>query len=163
MVAFEASLLRSGGDLVVLAAFFGLLLAISVIDWRTRRIPNALVGALIVLRLVALGVDVVFGHSGAAIGVFAGSFVVALCFVVVLLTLKGLMERVLHKDCMGLGDVKLLGAGCLFLDFEQAFSALMLAAILGIVIALYYRLVCGDRTFPFGPALCCGLFGALFL
>lgn len=163
MVVFDASLFRLLGGLFALGALFALLLAISVIDWRTRRIPNVLVGALVVLRMIVLGADMVLSRSEVVLEGFAGSLATAFFFVVVLLVLKYLMERVLHKDCMGLGDVKLLAAGCLFLDFEQAMVAVGLAAAIGIVIALYFRTMRGDATFPFGPALSCGLFVALFL
>ncbi len=160
MVVFDASLFRLMGSLVALAALFVILLAISVIDWRTRRIP---IITLIMLRLVVLGADVVLGSPEPVLKGFAESLVTAFLFVGALLALKGMMERSLHKDCMGLGDVKLLGAGCLFLDLEQAMVALALASVMGIAIALYVRVTRGEATFPFGPALCCGLFVALFL
>lgn len=163
MVEFDASLFRVVGSLIVLVALFVLLVAIAAIDWRTRRIPNALVFALVVLRVVVLGVDAALGQTEVVLAAFAGSFATAFFFVVGLLLLKGLMERVLHKDCLGLGDVKLLGAGCLFLDLEQATAALAIASVVGIVTALYFRVAREDPTFPFGPALCCGLFTALFL
>lgn len=163
MVVFDASLFRLMGSLVALAALFAILLAISVIDWRTRRIPNALIITLIMLRLVVLGADVVLGSPEPVLKGFAESLVTAFLFVGALLALKGMMERSLHKDCMGLGDVKLLGAGCLFLDLEQAMVALALASVMDIAIALYVRVTRGEATFPFGPALCCGLFVALFL
>lgn len=163
MVEFDASLFRLVGSLVALVAFFVLLFTIALIDWRTRRIPNALVFALVVLRVVVLGMDVAFGQTEVVLAAFAGSVATAFFFVVGLLLLKGLMERALHKECVGLGDVKLLGAGCLFLDLGQAMAALAVASVVGIVTALYFRIVHEDPTFPFGPALCCGLFAALFL
>lgn len=163
MVEFDASLFRLVGSLVALVMLFALLLAIAIVDWRTRRIPNALVFALVVLRVVVLGVDVAFGQTEAVLAAFAGSVAMAFSFVVGLLLLKGLMERVLHKECVGLGDVKLVGAGCLYLDLEQATAALAIASVVGIVTALYFRVAREDPTFPFGPALCCGLFTALFL
>ncbi len=163
MVGFDASLFRLVGSLVALAMLFALLLAIAIVDWRTRRIPNALVFALVVSRVVVLGVDVAFGQTEAVLAAFTGSVATAFSFVAGLLLLKGLMERVLHKECVGLGDVKLLGAGCLYLDLEQAMAALAIASVVGIVTALYFRVAREDPTFPFGPALCCGLFTALFL
>lgn len=163
MVVFDASLIQLVGSLVALATLFVLLLAIAIVDWRTRRIPNALVFALVVLRVIVLGVDVAFGQTEAVLAAFAGSVATASFFVVGLLLLKGLMERVLHKECVGLGDVKLLGAGCLYLGLEQAMAALAIASVVGIVTALYFRVAREDPTFPFGPALCCALFTALFL
>lgn len=163
MVAFDASLFQLIGSLVALGALFAILLAISVIDWRTRRIPNALIIALIMLRLVVLGADMALGSQGPVLKCFAESLATAFCFVTALLVLKGLMERWLQKDCLGLGDVKLLGAGCLFLGLEQAMVALAFASVVGIALALSFRVARGEATFPFGPALCCGLLAALFL
>lgn len=163
MAAFDASLFRLVGSLVALATLSVLLFAIAAIDCRTRRIPNVLVVALFVLRLIVLGVDVILGQAGAVLVAFVGSLATAVFFVAGLLLLKGLMERVLHKECVGLGDVKLLGAGCLYLDLVQAMAALAIASVVGIVTALYFRIARGDATFPFGPALCCGLFAAVFL
>jgi prepilin signal peptidase PulO-like enzyme (type II secretory pathway) len=163
MAIFDASLLRIAGALSALAIVFAVLFAISVIDVRTRRIPNALVGALIIVRLAILVIEGILGQADRALETFLGSLATALFFASLLLVLKAVMERVLQRDCVGLGDVKLVGAGCLYLSFDQAISAIGIASMIGILIAIYYRFVHKDRTFPFGPALCCGLFIALVL
>lgn len=162
MAEFDASLFQLVGSLLIFAAFCAILCAIALIDWCTRRIPNVLVGALVVLRLIALGIECALGQAVSAFSLFAGSLASALFFAGVLLVLKIGMERLLHKACLGLGDVKLVAAGLTFLTFDQALLALGVACVAGLALALFFRIVRKDPTFPFGPALCLGLFLALW-
>ena len=69
-----------------------------------------------------------------------------------ILILSLIMDKVLGKDSMGGGDIKLLFVLGLYLDLPCCFLMLILACIIGIVLAL----VLGakkDMAFPFGPAL----------
>lgn len=144
---------------VLLAPFCGILLALSVIDARTKRLPNVivypsvLVGAayLVVARLAGAGVDLV----DAAIGLVAyggGMLVVAL------VAPKGL----------GMGDVKLaaligLVLGALGLEYVAV------AAGLGILfggVGAIAALIAGrgrKHAMPFGPFLAAGAIAATFV
>ena len=59
--------------------------------------------------------------------------------------------------------MKLLAVGCLFLDLQQAFTALFIASLVGVVLGVCFRIFAKDHTFPFGPALCLGIMMGLFV
>jgi leader peptidase (prepilin peptidase)/N-methyltransferase len=144
------------------AAFAIVLALIAYTDWKTRIIPNAFVVALVVIRVVALVVNEVCWPGGEVLLGFIHSLIVAIVFSALMLLLKYALEQRLGKECLGLGDVKLVAAGCLYLSFDQALCALFIAAVAGVALALYFRFAKNSPTFPFAPALCLGIFlGAL--
>lgn len=157
MAPFDASLLQMVLGLAALACLFVFLGSISLVDWRTRRIPNILVGALALLRLLVFLLDLCLGQGRAAIEALLASVAVASVFVGAFLVCKVIVERMTHKECLGLGDVKLVAAGFLFLTFDQALVALEVACFTGLALALFFRVARKDATFPFGPALCLGI------
>ena len=65
-------------------------------------------------------------------------------------------SRVLGKEAMGFGDVKLLGAIGGFVGPLGALLALVLAAFVGAVVGLLRLAATGDRYIPFGPFLAVG-------
>ncbi len=143
----------------MLAPFLGVLVALAVIDARTKRLPNRLVYPslavaapyLLVARLAGAGVDLL----DALIGMLAyggGLFVVAL------VAPKG----------MGMGDVKLaalmgLVLGSLGLEYVAVAAGLgILLGGVGAVVAL----VAGagrKQAMPFGPFLAAGAILAAFV
>lgn len=163
MAVFDASLLQIVYGLIAFGGVLAIFVVISWVDWRTRRIPNILVGALIAIRAFAFVLDCSLGAGESASAMLVRSVVVAVVFVALLLVLKAAMERWTHEDCLGMGDVKLVGAGCLFLGFEQALIAFAIASCAGILCAFYQYVVHRDKTFPFGPALCLGMGIGLFI
>lgn len=163
MAVFDVSLLRIVYGLIALVSIAGIFIAISWIDWRTRRIPDLLIGALVAIRVLVFVLDCSLGAGEQATASLVRSVVVAVALIAMLLVLKAALERRTHEDCLGMGDVKLVGAGCLFLDLEQAFIALAIASCMGLALALYQRIIHHDKTFPFGPALCFGIGIGLFV
>ncbi len=143
----------------LLAPFCGLLVAISVIDIRTKKIPNRLVypalllsaGYLVVARLAGADVDLV----RAAVGFLAlgGGF-----FLVAFVVPKG----------MGMGDVKLAALIGLVLG-SQGLALVGVAAGAGILLGglgAVAALVGGasrKQAIPFGPFLAGGALVAVFL
>jgi leader peptidase (prepilin peptidase) / N-methyltransferase len=144
---------------VLLAPFCGLLVAISVIDIRTKKIPNRLVypallfaaGYLVVARVAGADVDLV----RAAVGFLAlgGGF-----FLVAFVVPKG----------MGMGDVKLAALIGLVLG-SQGLALVGVAAGAGILlggVGAVAALVGGasrKQAIPFGPFLAAGALVAVFI
>lgn len=122
-----------------------LLLAISLVDASTKRIPGQLLVAMAVSRVCFvpfLSMPVKDALPAAAISLGA--------IVIPLLLLTLLVERVIGREAMGGGDIKLLMAMALYLDWKQLLLTLLLGCILGIIGAFAARL---KGTFPFGPYL----------
>lgn len=152
MLAFSpyelVNLLINGGVATILVT-------VAIIDWQTRRIPNVLVLALVALRLIMLGMGLCIEGTYAP-ELFGRSIVGSAVFTAGILVAKATADHFTHDDTLGLGDVKLIAAGCLFLNFGQALAALFIASLAALILALYFRKAHHDKTFPFGPALSLG-------
>ena len=140
----SVSLFQIVMGLEVYLVIAAVLIAVSVIDFRTRRIPNEYVLALLALRLVVGVLDALWGSASAAFASLATSGVVSIGVTFALVVLKR-------------------AVGCLFLDLQQAFTALFIASLAGVVLGVCFRIFAKDRTFPFGPALCLGIMTGLFV
>ena len=69
------------------------------------------------------------------------------------LALSLIMERILKKDAMGGGDIKLLAVLGLFFSFPEMLLLLLFACVLGILMAAVLMKLDSETAFPFGPAL----------
>lgn len=129
--------------------FAGLLLALSLADGHKRVIPDRLLLLLAgnrLLWLFALGED----WSTAGRSILAAWAVPA-----VLLALVLLAERLLGREVMGGGDIKLLFVLGLYLSWAQ----LLLALLAGCLVGLGYAALAGKRgktAVAFGPFLAAG-------
>jgi len=108
------------------AILAAMLLALSYVDLREFRLPNALTFPLIMLGLIQsyLAGDITAALIGAAIGY--GAFVgIAFAFK----QLRGI-------DGLGRGDAKLLAAGGAWAGWSGLPMIVLIASLLGIIIAL---------------------------
>lgn len=144
--------------LVTYALVLGLLAVVSVIDVRSRRVPNVLAAALGLLWLVW---RVVLGFAGAHMGLgfraeFLGpapdvlvppgleiggiSFASGILGAVVLggglLVLTTVYELVRRKEAFGGGDIKLMAVLGLFLGLERGVVCLLAACVLSVAYVL---------------------------
>lgn len=163
MVGTMASLLQIIYGLLAFACIIVVLVAIAWTDMRTRRIPNQLIVALLVIRGVVFLLDLIGGAALHALSSLAVSLMTAVVVALLLIGLKALLDRLTHEESLGWGDIKLIAVGCLFLTIEGSVSALFVASVAGLVLALCFRLFAHDRTFPFGPTLCLGIMVGLFV
>jgi len=143
---------------VLIAPFSALLVAISVIDIRTKKIPNRIVypalllsaGYLVVARVAGADVDLV--RSALGFLVLGGGFLL-----IALIVPKG----------MGMGDVKLAGLIGIVLG-SQGLALVGVAAGAGILLGgagSVVALVAGasrKQAIPFGPFLAAGALVAIF-
>lgn len=70
-----------------------------------------------------------------------------------LLAVSLVMDRVLGRDSMGGGDIKLFAVVGLYLGFIGTLFALMLACVVGLLIHALRRRRDGGKAFPFGPSI----------
>lgn len=159
----SASLFQIVMGLAVYLVIAAVLIAVSVIDFRTRRIPNEYVLALLALRLVVAAFDALWGSAFAAFASLATSGVVSIGVTFALVVLKRILEQRTQQESLGWGDVKLLAVGCLFLDLQQAFTALLIASLAGVVLGVCFRSSQRIAPFPSVPALCLGIMTGLFV
>lgn len=137
----------TGLDQVVAAVLVtGLLLAISLVDFQTRRIPNPLVLALLAWALVQvlwLGQPAL---DAALLGLLVGGGLF-------------LLLALLGRGAMGAGDVKLAAALGAILGYPLVFSGLLWGVVAGGAAALFLLLTrrAGRKdTMAYGPYLALG-------
>jgi leader peptidase (prepilin peptidase)/N-methyltransferase len=131
------------------------LLSLSVIDLRTRRLPDWLT-----FPLIAIGLGVAFFDTPTA----APTYVLAATLGFLALWLVATLYRRLRgTDGLGLGDAKLLAAAGAWLGPFYLAPTVFVGAVLTLVAALILRLlgrqVSLQSTLPFGPFLSVSFFG----
>ncbi|WP_216361177.1 prepilin peptidase [Caulobacter mirabilis] len=126
----------------------GVLTASSIVDARSRRLPDPLTLAVALLAVALAALD---GWSRLATGLAAG--------VVTFLVLEGVRRGFMAnrgRPGLGQGDVKLFAALALWLGLATPW-AVALASALGLAIALVVRPA--DGRIPFGPAIAVAALG----
>lgn len=148
--AFAALGLRFGlspelGQWLIVAA---VLLALSLTDWAARLIPDKLLVLLAANRAVWF---LVLGQGGRELL----TAVKACAVPAALLALVLAMEKLMGREAMGGGDIKLLFALALYLTWAELFLTLLLGCLLGL---LWAALTGGRKgtAMPFGPFLALG-------
>jgi leader peptidase (prepilin peptidase) / N-methyltransferase len=131
--------------------------ALAVIDFRTGYLPDVLVAPL---GLIGLGVAV----YGSPIGVtWAMALLAATINAGVFFGLRWLVSRLKGREAMGLGDVKLVAAGGLWLGplgLPYIMAVAGIATLLGAGIAgLITRKPVWRGEMPLGPGLALGIWG----
>ena len=116
-----------------------LLLTLSLVDWETREIPDGLLAAAALLSLLRLPAEGLPGLKSALLGAVAIS-VPLLLFVL-------LADRVMGRETMGGGDIKLFAVLGLHLGPGQTLLLLILSCLAGLLLALL-----GGRRNPSPPA-----------
>jgi leader peptidase (prepilin peptidase)/N-methyltransferase len=126
--------------------FLCALFLVSLVDWEISEIPD---GALLFAAAVwLLALPLLWtGWADALLHLAAG-----LVYGAGILLLSLAMDRILKKESLGGGDVKLLAVIGLYLGFLPTLFALILACLLGLAQALVMKKN-GGAHFPFGPAL----------
>ena len=140
-------------DLTVLCLrnwiFLCCLLCLSLTDLETMIIPN---GCLIVAAAAWLAA---LPFVGATWRVILNCVIAAALFGGGVLLLSLLLDRILKKESLGGGDVKLLAVTGLYLGIAGSLFQLILACVLGLLFALLRRRAVseGGGQFPFGPSI----------
>lgn len=135
-----------------------LLIVIAAIDIRYYIIPDALL--LLILCSVLLSdlvlqqgrIVAILFQIGSRIGNGIAIFIPLLLFIL-------LMDKLLQKESMGGGDLKLMFVVGYWMGAKAAYMVLYLAAIIGLVwcVCMHWRK--GHKLLPFGPfiVMACGI------
>lgn len=144
-LCYVTLVLRFGLSLETLSALVlcSCLLALSLVDLDIQIIPDRFLLIPAAVRLVQLGLE----------GRLLTGLVPALVFGGGLLVLSLIMDKVLEKESMGGGDIKLMAVLGLYFTVPECLLLLILACVSGIVIASVLMKIRDDTPFPFGPAL----------
>ena len=121
------------------------LLALTNLD--AMIIPDGCLLAALVIWIAALPFDF---PGWKAVGISA---LAALLFGGGLLGVSLVMDRLLGRDTMGGGDIKLFAVVGLYLGFIGTLFTLVIACIVGLAIGALIKRRRSGATFPFGPAI----------
>lgn len=135
----------AGLTAVRLAALGCLLLVLSLVDWEIREIPDGLLLAAALLALLRLPVEGRPGLFSALLGGVAVS-VPLLGFVLA-------ADRVMGRETMGGGDLKLFAVLGLHFGPAQTLLLLILSCLLGLLLGGWMRRRNRGEQIPFGPAV----------
>jgi leader peptidase (prepilin peptidase) / N-methyltransferase len=149
ILALWAAAVTSGAALVASCVFGWTLLALAVVDWRHYLLPDPLVLLLLTTGFGAawfVDPESLADHaSGAAVG-FASIAALAFCY-----------RRLRGRDGLGFGDAKLVSALGAWLSWEGLPSVVLLAAMLGLLLASARTLAGANLSWsdrlPFGSFL----------
>ena len=153
--------------LIVLALIFA---HITYRDVKSRLVYRRDLFALIIVRAVlfvvvlvgeeVFGLSSVLGLSNEQWGLAPLIVSVALAVItcVIVQSVAFITNRLTNKygekeESLGLGDVWLYAVCCLFLTVETWFVFVFLSALIGVVMALYCKVIKKQCTFPFAPAI----------
>ena len=121
-----------------------ILLVLSLVDWDTQQLPDGLLLAAGLLALFRIPLEGVAGVKSAALG--------AVCISMPLLLLVLAADKVLGKETMGGGDIKLFFVLGLHFCPGQTLLILILACFFGILLAVITGRLHG-KSIAFGPAI----------
>ena len=132
--------------------FLAVLFLLSLTDLEDMIIPDGCHIAAIIIWVAGLPFNFdgwkSVGFSVLALAVFGGG----------LLLISLLMDKILGRESLGGGDIKLVGVTALYLGFVGNLLMIIIACIAGLVFNSIAKRA-GDKQFPFGPwiALAAGL------
>lgn len=127
--------------------FLGCLYLLTLTDLEAMIIPDGCHIASVVIWLLAL--PFTFTGWGDALK----SLAAALVYGGALLGLSLIMDRVMGRDTLGGGDIKLFAVVGLYLGFVGTLFAVLLSCVTGLALQAITRRGKGGGAFPFGPAI----------
>jgi len=142
-------------SLITPVIFVSCLFTLSLVDLDTQIIPDRFLLIPFIARVIELLLTRGLAGLTALIpGLIIGGSVLVLSLI---------MDKVLKKDTMGGGDIKLLALiGC-FLPLTECLLMVMIACVIGIAMASILLKVDSETAFPFGPALSLAAVITLFI
>lgn len=149
-----------------LVAFASILLVLSLTDLDEFIIPNGCIIAAIAVRVAyLLGVNYIEGLSTWQL--FLNSLFGAIVIAVPVTVIALVMDKVLGRESLGFGDVKLLGVAGFYFGWRVSLLLLIVACVFGLVAAMFHqRRASGEASgtsdtpdgvdptaFPWGPSI----------
>lgn len=163
-IAFVGLFLSNSNTNMELLRDLGLtcvLLGISLVDWETMEIPDGYILFGIFWWLLTntgkLGIewwamDRKGGMRAASVYILktmGKSFLAAIAIAGIILLLSLVMDKILGKESMGGGDIKMLFMTTLYLGIWNGLFALILSCVIGLLFVAF----CKQKKIPFAPSI----------
>ena len=131
---------------LVCMVLYSCLFTLSLIDLDTQTIPDRFIIIPAVIRIAQLI------YEGGLPGLWQG-FWPALVLGGGVLVLSLIMDKLLGKESMGGGDIKLLAMLGLYFTLPECLLLLLFSCVIGLVMAAILVKLKSGKAFPFGPAI----------
>lgn len=166
-VAFVGLALRYGISFQTLEymALVVILLAVALVDLETGLIPDRLLIAGVINFTLFSFIVPIFG-SGSVVSALISGLLGSLAIFVPLFVIVLIMDRVLGRESMGGGDLKLYFMIGLYFSWKCNLFLVLLSCLTGIAFFYLFRNVrLGEdgRAFPFGPAIAAAAYVSLLV
>lgn len=138
-------------NLILMLCFVSILYLVSVTDIYEQIIPDSALFVAILIRIVYFVLIEGFQWKG-ILELFIDGIAVSLP----LLFLVLIMEKILKKEAMGGGDIKLLFVTGMYIGWAENLLAIFFACIIGIVVGIVQMRRQEGVYFPFGPSIAAG-------
>lgn len=139
-------------DFARFAILLCLLIVVALVDLETQIIPDRLIIAGIAVFLVFTLFQA--DKPGYLLWGIVGGFSIALPLLLLVL----LADKVLKRETMGGGDIKLIFMIGLFFDWKINLFHIILSCVAGLALAVVLVKAKPNTPFPFGPAICIAAF-----
>ncbi|MCB1591715.1 MAG: prepilin peptidase [Alphaproteobacteria bacterium] len=140
------------------------LMALIVIDFQIMRLPNQLVFICFVIGFARLVYFSFTGAFTAAADLFVPYVFGALVYSFIAMALRHSITFALGgREALGLGDVKFFSVAGLWLGLQALPLFFIVTGSMGVLMAIFWRLIFKKKPFPFGPALISAMFVLLYL
>lgn len=144
-IGFTVAMLRfdTWSRRICTAGFEAILLAIALWDMENFEIPEVLLAAALVWKIIFVllfpkkGISFVDGLLGSGL-ISGGLFLLSVC-----------MDRKMKQETIGYGDIRLLFVTGWYLGWKGNFLNLFLSSVLGILVCVITK----KRKIPFGPVI----------
>ncbi|ODP37706.1 prepilin peptidase [Sphingomonas turrisvirgatae] len=141
-------------EIVAAAMLLLLLVPITVVDLRVRRIPNSL---NVMLATTGIGFRMLTAPNWQSL---AWALAAPIAIIALFLALIGVMKLLRRRGTLGLGDVKFLAAASLWVGFVGTTLVFVCASLLALLFTLArtpWRKLDLKAAIPFGPFLAVSL------
>lgn len=141
----------------VLAILTSLIIAMSLIDFDHKILPDSLVFMTYAIGLLFSTTEYALMDSNEAIIQSIFVFIAAKLFI-------DFYSKIRGQLMMGFGDIKIIAAFTAYLGAFNLLYALIIASVTGIIYYLFIKLsnkIDEDNTFAFGPFICLGCYSML--
>ncbi|NCB32314.1 MAG: prepilin peptidase [Erysipelotrichia bacterium] len=130
------------------------LLGLSLVDLQTYEIPDGFIIAGLIIYAASIPFSGVNPWEYMKSGLLGGAVISGS-----MLMLSLIMDKILKKDTLGGGDVKLLFMSCLYLGLGSGLFCLILACILGLIFVVLLK----KEKIAFGPSISLAVYTSLIV
>jgi len=140
-------------DLAIAYLIITTLMIMIVTDIEKRIIPDSIQIFLAIMSFVYIIFYKISMSERLISAIIYFSLIYSICWII---------SKIKKQEVIGGGDIKLMTISGLFLGIANISEFLFLSGSIGLILALSWRQITGQKRFPFGPAIAISLFLCLY-